>query len=84
VQIEELDITPRLVTLGAVIVCEKNSHKGIVIGKGGGLLKRVGTAARLECEEYFEAKVNLKLWVKIAEDWRNREKFINEYGLKSE
>jgi len=70
--------------LSAVIVCEKASHKGMIIGKQGSMLKKIGEAARLECEEYFGCKVNLKLWVKVSEDWRNRESLINEYGLKGE
>ncbi|MDR0223191.1 MAG: GTPase Era [Oscillospiraceae bacterium] len=73
-----------IVDVSAVIVCEKQSHKGMVIGKGGALLKKIGESARMETEEYFGRKVNLKLWVKVAEDWRNRENLINKFGLKSE
>jgi len=89
VQIEEMEFTKTtggkpIVNLSAVIICEKASHKGMVIGKGGGTLKKIGGEARLECEEYFESKVNLKLWVKVAEDWRNRENLIHEFGLRGE
>ncbi|MCL1903932.1 MAG: GTPase Era [Oscillospiraceae bacterium] len=72
-----------IVDLSAAVICEKQSHKGMVIGKGGANLKKIGSVARLETEAYFGCKVNLKLWVKVAEDWRNRESLINEYGLKS-
>jgi GTP-binding protein Era len=70
--------------ISAVIICEKESHKGMIIGKQGSMLKSVGEAARLDMEGYFEHKVNLTLWTKVAEDWRNRENLINEFGLKSE
>lgn len=73
-----------IVDIIAAIMCEKASHKGMVIGKGGALLRLVGEDARKELEEYFECKVNLKLWVKVKEDWRNRESFISELGLNGE
>jgi len=73
-----------IVDLSAAIVCEKASHKGMIIGKKGRSLKKIGEIARLECEEYFGCKVHLKLWVKVAEDWRNRENLIYEFGLKAE
>ena len=73
-----------IIDMSAVIICEKDSHKGMIIGKQGSMLKKIGEVARLECEEYFGCKVNLKLWVKVSEDWRNRENLINEYGLKAE
>ncbi|MCL1832222.1 MAG: GTPase Era [Oscillospiraceae bacterium] len=73
----------RIVDLSAAIMCEKASHKGMIIGRQGSVLKKIGESARQECEEYFECKVNLKLWVKIAEDWRNRENLIHEFGLHS-
>ncbi|HRU96491.1 MAG TPA: GTPase Era [Ruminococcus sp.] len=65
----------------AVIYCERESHKGIVIGKGGSMLKKASTAARIELEEFFRIKVNLKCWVKVKEDWRNREGLIRSFGL---
>jgi GTP-binding protein Era len=74
----------QIVDLSAVIMCEKASHKGMIIGKQGSMLKKIGEISRLECEDYFESKVNLKLWVKVAEDWRNRENLIHEFGLRSE
>ena len=67
--------------ISAVIYCEKESHKGIVIGKGGAMLKKASTAARIELEDFFQIKVNLKCWVKVKEDWRNRENLIRSFGL---
>ncbi len=70
-----------ILDISAVIYCEKESHKGIIIGKGGAMLKKASTAARLELEEFFQIKVNLKCWVKVKEDWRNRENLIRSFGL---
>jgi GTP-binding protein Era len=71
-----------LLDIEAVITCERESHKGILIGKGGGMLKTVGTRARKELEAFFGCQVNLKLWVKVKEDWRNREGLIKNFGLE--
>ena len=70
-----------LIDIGAVIICEKYSHKGMIIGKGGERLKQIGTLARKDIEELLGAKVNLQLFVKVKEDWRNRENVINEYNI---
>ena len=70
-----------ILDISAVIYCERESHKGIVIGKGGAMLKKASTAARIELEEFFQIKVNLKCWVKVKEDWRNREGIIRSFGL---
>ncbi len=70
--------------IGAVIICEKDSHKGMIIGKGGERLKQIGTLARKDIEELLGTKVNLKLFVKVKEDWRNRENVINEYNIADE
>ncbi len=67
--------------IGAVIYCERESHKGIVIGKGGTMLKKIGTLARTDLEDFFCCKVNLQLWVKVKEDWRNRGGIIHNFGL---
>ena len=64
----------------ATIVCERDSHKGIIIGKGGAMLKKIGTAARIEIENLMDAKVNLKLWVKVRKEWRDSELYIKNYG----
>lgn len=70
-----------ILDISAVIYCEKESHKGIIIGKGGTMLKKASTMARLELEDFFQIKVNLKCWVKVKEDWRNRENLIRSFGL---
>ena len=64
----------------ASIVCEKASHKGIVIGKGGAMLKRIGTEARKDIEEMCGSRVNLKLFVKVRTDWRDNPLFLRDYG----
>lgn len=70
-----------LLHVDAVIYCEKNSHKGIIIGKGGEMLKKIGTLARRDIENFFGTKTSVKLWVKVKEDWRNRQGFIHTFGL---
>lgn len=70
-----------ILDISAVIYCERESHKGIIIGKGGSMLKKASTMARLELEDFFQIKVNLKCWVKVKEDWRNRENLIRSFGL---
>lgn len=67
----------------ANIVCERDSHKGIVIGKGGSMLKKIGTAARIEIEDLLGTKVNLQLWVKVRKEWRDSEMFMKNYGYNS-
>lgn len=67
--------------IDAVIYCEKESHKGIIIGKGGDMLKKIGTLARKDIENFFGIKTSLKLWVKVKEDWRNRQGLIHTFGL---
>ncbi len=70
-----------IVDISASIYCERESHKGIVIGKGGQMLKKVGTLARRDMEAFFECKINLKLWVKVKENWRDRQGSIHNFGL---
>lgn len=65
----------------AVIYCEKDSHKGIIIGKNGAMLKRISTRAREDMEKFFQIHVNLRCWVKVKEGWRNREGLIHNFGL---
>ena len=65
----------------ATIYCLRESHKGIIIGKNGSMLKKIGTYARQDLERMLEIKVNLKLWVKVREDWINNEKFIKDFRL---
>ena len=70
-----------LLDINAVIYCERESHKGIIIGKNGSMLKKAASLSRQELEEFFEIKVNLQCWVKVKEDWRNREGLIRSFGL---
>lgn len=65
----------------AVIYCEKDSHKGIIIGKKGAMLKKISTYARQDMERFFDCKVNLQCWVKVKEGWRNRDGLIHNFGL---
>lgn len=64
----------------ATIICERDSHKGMIIGKGGAMLKKIGSAARYEIEQQLEAKVNLRLWVKVKKDWRDSDFLIKNFG----
>lgn len=64
------------------IICEKNSHKAILIGKGGTMLKKIGSKARVDIEKILDSKVNLQLWVKVREDWRNNSGVLRELGYK--
>ena len=66
--------------IDADIVCERDSHKGIIIGRGGSMLKKIGTAARAEIEDQLGARVNLKLFVKVRKNWRDDENLIRSYG----
>lgn len=70
-----------IVEVEATVICEKESHKGIIIGKGGETLKKIGTMARRDIEEFFGIRANVKLWVKVKEDWRNRQGLIHTFGL---
>lgn len=72
-----------ILDISAVIYCERESHKGMVIGKGGAMLKRIGQLARNDLERFFEIKVNLQCWVKVKEDWRNKEGLIRSFGLSN-
>lgn len=69
-----------IIEIDANIYCEKESHKGIIIGKGGKVLKRAGTLARQDMERLFDSKVFLQLWVKVKDDWRNDDFMLNELG----
>ncbi|XOQ48606.1 MAG: GTPase Era [Eubacteriales bacterium] len=69
--------------IDATIYCEKDSHKGIIIGHSGAMLKKVGTLARSDMERFFDCKINLKLWVKVKEDWRNRAEVLRSFGFDS-
>jgi GTP-binding protein Era len=71
-----------IVEIDANIYCEKDSHKGIIIGKGGAMLKKIGSQARFDMEKMLGTKVYLKLWVKVKDDWRNSDFMLNELGYK--
>ncbi|MGN0518715.1 MAG: GTPase Era [Acutalibacteraceae bacterium] len=73
---ENSDITD----IDATIYCERDSHKGIIIGKGGSMLKKIGSYAREDMERFFDCKINLKLWVKVKDDWRNRDSILRSLG----
>lgn len=72
-----------ILDISAVIYCERDSHKGIVIGKNGSMLRKIGAESRIELEDFFQIKVNLQCWVKVKEGWRNREGMIKNFGLSS-
>lgn len=72
-----------ILDISAVIYCERDSHKGMVIGKNGVMLKKIGQLAREDLERFFGIKVNLQCWVKVKEDWRNREGLIRNFGLSN-
>lgn len=72
------------VDIEATIYCEKENHKGIIIGKGGSMLKKVGTYARQDLEKFYGTKVNLQLWVKVKEDWRNKEAALRSFGFNGD
>ncbi len=68
----------------ATIICERDSHKGIIIGRQGAMLKKIGSNARFELEKMLEAKVNLKLWVKVKKDWRDSDFLISNFGYRKD
>ena len=70
-----------IVDINATIICERQSHKGMIIGKSGVMLKKIGTLAREEIESFLDTKVFLNLWVKVSEDWRKKEKIIRDFGF---
>ena len=73
-----------LIDIEATVICERDSHKGIIIGKGGSMLKKIGTNARYEIERLLGCKVNLKLWVKVKKDWRDSDILLKNFGYKEE
>ena len=83
VSIEKMRERPTggIMDIEATIYCEKDTHKGIIIGKKGDMLKRISTKARYDMENFFQCKVNLQCWVKVKEGWRNREGLIHNFGL---
>ncbi len=80
VSIEQMKYTDTICNIDATIVCERDSHKGIIIGKGGAMLKKIGTQARVDIEKLVEMQVNLKLWVKVKKDWRDSDFLMKNFG----
>ena len=74
----------KIVDIDATIICERDSHKGIIIGKNGAMLKKIGSNARFEIERFLEQKVNLKLWVKVKKDWRDSDYLLKNFGFREE
>lgn len=73
-----------VIDIDATIICERDSHKGIIIGKQGAMLKSIGTKARVSMENLLDTKVNLKLWVKVKKDWRDSDTLLRNYGYRDE
>ena len=80
VTIDTMKFGKKLVDKNATIICERDSHKGIIIGKGGLMLKKIGSLARPEIEDLLEQHVNLQLWVKVKKDWRDSDYLIKNFG----
>lgn len=80
VTIEKMDFKKNIVDIDATIICEKESHKGIIIGKGGAMIKKIGSAARYEIERLLERKANLQLWIKVKKDWRSSDMLLKNFG----
>lgn len=83
VSIDRMKFARKIVNIDATIICEKDSHKGIIIGKGGNMLKRIGTNARREIEDMLECQVHLKLWVKVKKDWRDSDFLLKNFGYNA-
>ena len=84
VVIEAFEEKPTIIKIRAEIFCEKDSHKGIIIGKKGAALKKVGTWAREDMEAFFGVQVHLDLWVKVKENWRDNASLLNTFGFNDD
>lgn len=80
VTIESMKTQGKICHIDATIICERESHKGIIIGKGGSMLKKIGSQARSEIEDMLEQQVNLRLWVKVKKDWRDSDFLLKNFG----
>ena len=80
VAIDAMKYSRKIVDIDATIICERDSHKGIIIGKQGAMLKKIGSTARYEIEKMLDMQVNLKLWVKVKKDWRDSDFLIKNFG----
>ncbi|BDZ80889.1 GTPase Era [Claveliimonas bilis] len=84
VTIERMQKTRKLTHIDATIICERDSHKGIIIGKQGKMLKKIGSTARYEIEKMLDCQVNLQLWVKVKKDWRDSEFLMKNFGYRED
>lgn len=84
VAIDRMKMQNKVMHIDATIICERDSHKGIIIGKQGSMLKKIGSNARYEIERMLDCKVNLKLWVKVKKDWRDSEFLMKNFGYREE
>lgn len=84
VAIDRMKMQNKVMHIDATIICERDSHKGIIIGKQGSMLKKIGSTARYEIERMLDCKVNLKLWEKVKKDWRDSEFLMKNFGYREE
>ena len=82
VAIDRMKAERRVMHIDATIICERDSHKGIIIGKKGAMLKKIGSQARHDIENLLDCQVNLKLWVKVKKDWRDSDFLIKNFGYR--
>ena len=80
VAVERMEFKEHIVNIDATIICERDSHKGIIIGKQGSMLKKIGSQARRDIEDMLECQVNLQLWVKVKKDWRDSDFLLKNFG----
>ena len=79
-----MQFSKNIVDIEASIICERESHKGMIIGKGGSKIKEIGSKARIDIEKMLDKKVNLKLFVKIKENWRDSDYLLKNFGLSGD
>ena len=84
VAIDSMKVRNKVMHIDATIICERDSHKGIIIGKKGSMLKKIGSTARYEVEKMLDQQVNLKLWVKVKKDWRDSEFLMKNFGYRED
>ena len=82
--IDQMKARKKVMDIDATIICERDSHKGIIIGKQGSMLKKIGSTARFEIEKMLDCQVNLKLWVKVKKDWRDSDFLIKNFGYRKD
>ena len=84
VAIDRMKMERKVMHIDATIICERDSHKGIIIGKQGSMLKKIGSTARYEIEKMLDCKVNLKLWVKVQKNWRDSDYMMKNFGYRED